>query len=172
MKTCDECGGAHHAKGKCKKHYRMPSQLNPKPLKRVKVKINWPDTRPLTKHRKESLPELLARAEKVFNARIRKRDAKSDGTFRCISCSKWHSAKEMDAGHFISKKQSSVRFNELNVWGQCHECNRMKDGNYKLYRQSLIDTIGLSLTEHLEWSSKQPFKWDRESLLKLIEKYK
>lgn len=33
MKTCDECGGKHYAKGFCKLHYRMPSQINPKPIK-------------------------------------------------------------------------------------------------------------------------------------------
>lgn len=32
-KLCDECGNKHYAKGKCKIHYRMPSQMNPKPFK-------------------------------------------------------------------------------------------------------------------------------------------
>lgn len=33
-KFCDECGRKHYAKGKCSIHYRMPSQLIPKPLVR------------------------------------------------------------------------------------------------------------------------------------------
>ena len=37
-KVCDECGGKHYAKGKCALHYRMPSQLNPKPIQRVAIK--------------------------------------------------------------------------------------------------------------------------------------
>jgi hypothetical protein len=34
-KTCSICGGDHYAKGFCRLHYKMPSQLNPKPIKRV-----------------------------------------------------------------------------------------------------------------------------------------
>lgn len=30
MKVCDECGGKHYAKNKCKLHYKMPSQIKPK----------------------------------------------------------------------------------------------------------------------------------------------
>lgn len=39
MKVCDECGDKHYAKGKCKLHYRMPSQLNPKPIKKTGTPI-------------------------------------------------------------------------------------------------------------------------------------
>lgn len=34
MKICDECGGNHYAKGKCRLHYKMPSQINPNPIKK------------------------------------------------------------------------------------------------------------------------------------------
>lgn len=33
-KTCTTCGGIHYAKGFCRMHYKMPSQLNPKPIVR------------------------------------------------------------------------------------------------------------------------------------------
>ncbi|TDO21904.1 hypothetical protein [Pedobacter duraquae] len=33
-KTCISCGLPHYAKGFCKLHYRMPSQINPKPIVR------------------------------------------------------------------------------------------------------------------------------------------
>lgn len=38
-KKCDECHKDHYAKGKCRVHYRMPSQINTKPLSKPKVKI-------------------------------------------------------------------------------------------------------------------------------------
>jgi hypothetical protein len=31
-RACNECGDTYFAKGKCRLHYRMPSQLNPKPI--------------------------------------------------------------------------------------------------------------------------------------------
>lgn len=37
-KLCDVCGGKHYAKGKCALHYKMPSQLNPKPIARTAIK--------------------------------------------------------------------------------------------------------------------------------------
>lgn len=37
-KTCITCGGKHYAKGFCAIHYRMPSQINPKPV-RVKPQV-------------------------------------------------------------------------------------------------------------------------------------
>ncbi|RAJ28896.1 hypothetical protein [Pedobacter cryoconitis] len=36
-KTCTTCGGAPYAKGFCKIHYKMPSQLNPKPIARKQM---------------------------------------------------------------------------------------------------------------------------------------
>lgn len=32
-KLCEICGGKHYAKSRCKIHYKMPSQLNPKSIK-------------------------------------------------------------------------------------------------------------------------------------------
>jgi len=35
---CDECARDSVCKGKCEYHYRMPSQINPKPLAKAKTK--------------------------------------------------------------------------------------------------------------------------------------
>jgi len=48
FKKCDECGGDHYAKGKCRIHYRMPSQMSPKPLSKPKVKIKQFSDKKLT----------------------------------------------------------------------------------------------------------------------------
>lgn len=39
-KLCNECGGKHYAKGKCKLHYKMPSSLNPKAIAKPKKPIS------------------------------------------------------------------------------------------------------------------------------------
>ena len=39
-KLCNECGGKHYAKGKCKLHYKMPSSLNPKAIAKSKKSIS------------------------------------------------------------------------------------------------------------------------------------
>jgi hypothetical protein len=34
-KVCDECGCKHYARGKCARHYKMPSQLNPRAMAKL-----------------------------------------------------------------------------------------------------------------------------------------
>lgn len=199
MKSCDECGDKHYAKGKCKLHYKMPSQLNPKPIKKGdyfrenkvsyesngtpyhkefrvldikpsdgltnKVKVN-------TKHKKDSLPELLKLAEIVFNKWIRNRDTDEHGRFICISCGKRKDATEMDAGHYYPKTCSFLRFNENNVHGECQSCNRFHNDHLDAYAQNLIKKIGVVEVARLQCSFRNEKKWDREELLEIIKKYK
>lgn len=164
-KKCSVCGGVHYAKGFCKFHYKMPSQLKPKPiLSKIKTASN-------TLKDKESLPFLLERAEKVFNRWIRNRDAKGSLKFRCISCGFWKPVDQMDAGHFHSKTYSILRFDEKNVNGECVICNRLDPDHLFGYAKNLILKIGIDEFQRLEEMKKIPFKWDRHLLLDLIKKY-
>lgn len=90
----------------------------------------------LKKEKLTPLNELLKDAEREVNQFIRNRDKK----LGCITCGD----KVTDAGHFIPVgENSALRFEELNIWGQCINCNRHKDGNRKVYRIELIKRIGL-----------------------------
>lgn len=200
MKTCKTCGGDHHAKGYCKIHYRMPSQLNPKPIKRsaikpksliemcigyiediqiAKIKLNAavsnlkPKVRSKVKTGKITLPELISRTEKVFNAWIRKRDSEYTGAFKCISCGLWKKRSECQAGHYRPSTYSALRFNEWNVHAECESCNCSDDNHLVGYRKNLIAKIGI---ENVRWLEEhklgKAFKWDRSELESIIEKYK
>lgn len=181
-KGCDfeGCEGEHHAKGKCKLHYKMPSQLNPKPISRsvsFSAPQNKPQERVFRKERSKpkdkvlTLPQLLEKTEKVFNKWIRIRDLMSDNTFLCISCQKWKPKSEGDAGHYFSKTYSVIRFHEDNVHLQCVECNRMKHGNFAGYMDGLMAKIGIERMQILAHLKNQAFKWDREYLEYLIKRY-
>lgn len=87
----------------------------------------------------EPLQYWLARAEKAFNAYIRKRD-EGQG---CISCGR-KNADVYNAGHFVSVGANrSLRFNEDNVHLQCaRPCNKDKGGNIHEYRKALLIKIG------------------------------
>lgn len=127
----------------------------------------------IQKHSKKTIPQLLKIAEKVFNAYIRNRDTE-DGMIRCISCSKLYPAKGMHAGHYLSAGHNAVvRLNENNVHAQCVRCNMHLHGNQANYRMGLIEKIGKEAVEKLEQDAKwQGFKWDRFSLIDIIETYK
>lgn len=109
------------------------------------------------------LPKLLKRAQKVFNAWIRDRDKYSG----CVSC-----GREVEqAGHYRSQNQySSLRFNEVNVQGQCIRCNHFLSGNLIDYRIGLVDRYGEQKVLHLE--SVPGFKkWSRTELEAIIKLY-
>ena len=118
------------------------------------------------KYKGKSIPQLIRIATKYFNAYIRRRDI-SDG---CISCTE---GKVENAGHFLSAgHHSAFRFHEKNVHGQCVKCNLYLSGNLLNYRKGLVKKIGLEKVEWLESQTNKPFKWDRFSLIDIIEKYR
>lgn len=168
----------------------MPSQKNPKPIRRKKpsageaqIIVTSPKlafqtanqfisvTRP-KKPKTETLPQLLKRAEKYFNLWIRRRDLLSDNTFRCISCGLFKRKSEMDAGHFYPKTYSYLRFDPDNVHGECITCNRLDDKHLAKYGLNLEEKIGWIRMERLALLKNTPCKWDRQDLLFIIENYK
>lgn len=87
----------------------------------------------------------------VFNAYIRERDKGK----ACISCNKVLT-ENYDAGHFYCvSSYPNLQFNELNVHGQCKNCNQFKDGNIEVYRRNLINRIGSANFERLELAKQK-----------------
>lgn len=85
-------------------------------------------------------------AQVAVNAYVRARDA----DMPCISCGRHHRG-QYHAGHFLSVgARPDLRFEELNIHKQCAPCNTYLSGNVVLYRQSLIEKIGIDRVEWLE----------------------
>lgn len=112
------------------------------------------------------LSRLLEKAQYVFNKWIRQRDHDKG----CISCGH----KVTEAGHYFNRGHySALRFNEVNVNGQCTGCNCHKHGNLIAYRQGLVRRYGEAKTLMLEnsadlWKVK---KWSRVELEAIIKLY-
>ena len=120
-----------------------------------------------TKRKQITLPKLLEKAQKVFNAWIRERDK----DLPCISCGKWHD--QWDAGHYVPVKGGSyLRFNEFNVWKEGKFCNGFDQFHLIGYRKNLINRIGLEKVEWLESNRHIVKKWSKTELNNIIEKYK
>lgn len=193
MKTCNECNNKHYAKGKCKFHYKMPSQINPISLNRgtpignfymkrvVKMvqsdhsddKTNKPIKTPKTIKVDLSLPELKKLAVIVFNRAIRKRDAIGGTYFKCISCGNLSMIDFADCGHYMPSTYSQLKFEPLNCHAECQQCNRHDKDHLIGYRENLINKIGRRQVDWLE-SHKMgtEHKWTREELQDIIDKYK
>jgi hypothetical protein len=118
-----------------------------------------------------TIPKLTAKAQKVFNAYIRKRDSE-DGYFICISCGQTKTIDLMDAGHYVPVKGSSaLRFDEYNVNGECKACNGFDQFHLIGYRRNLIDKVGERKVMELEYQHRLIKKWSRTELSEIIEKY-
>jgi hypothetical protein len=112
------------------------------------------------------LPKLLKKAQDTFNAFIRLRDCNKG----CISCT----GPVEHAGHYYSQgHHSALRFNEVNVNGQCCRCNRWLSGNLINYRIGLVKRYGEQKVLLLEFAAKRPHKrWTRIELIAIIDHYK
>lgn len=88
--------------------------------------------------------------DSIFSQYVRLRDADQYGMIHCISCGKRINWKYADAGHFVSRRHLSLRFDEKNVNAQCPECNRFKSGNLEKYKRGLIIKHGRFIVDYIE----------------------
>ncbi len=95
--------------------------------------------------------------------RLRECPDNSQGFARCFTCGRVHHYKEMDAGHYMSRRHKATKYDENNVRGQCVHCNRDLSGNIGEYERAL----GSELAESLRLKSKEKSKkmplWEVES---------
>jgi len=93
----------------------------------------------------------------------------------CISCGEF---RELCAGHYWAAGNfESVRFNEVNVNGQCDECNIHLHANLILYGKALVKKYGQEEVDKLDFiigleRQTGHYKRDRVTLIELIMKYK
>tara|TARA_R100000541_G_C1892260_1_gene83644 strand:+ start:1116 stop:1505 length:390 start_codon:yes stop_codon:yes gene_type:complete len=120
--------------------------------------------------KKKSRKSIVKRLDTVFSLYIRLKDADQNGYVKCISCDKIKHYKEVDAGHFISRRYMSTRYDVLNVFAQCRYCNRYAEGNQWLYSKAL-EKIKKGLPKKLYLKSKQTKKYSGDDLESLITFY-
>lgn len=103
------------------------------------------DDLPLFKGQKiTKKPDYKAKLDKVFSMYIRLRDSKQYGYkyFKCISCGKILPFEKADAGHYMSRRHNSTRFDEDNVHAECSYDNRFNAEHLDGFRDNLIKKIG------------------------------
>jgi hypothetical protein len=116
---------------------------------------------------KEKLAPLKKKADSVFSLYIRIRDGG-----RCIACGKVGEIKNMQAGHYITRKCLHLRYDEKNVHCQCYACNCMLHGDLITYRERLLDRYGEDVVTYLEEARHVSARYTASDYHKLIEIYK
>ena len=114
---------------------------------------------------------LIDKLDKEFSIFIRNRYAKN-GMAECITCGTVKEVKQLQCGHFMSRKHYSTRWDEDNCQVQCYTCNVMRYGEQYKFGLYLNATFNSDKAESLLIQSKQTLKLSDFELEKMIEKYK
>ena len=91
---------------------------------------------------------------KWFSIWTRLRDADSNGICTCITSGRKAHWKEMDAGHFISRRHNATKYDEQNVNAQSRHDNRFAAGKQFEYAIAIDKKYGKGTAEKLLNKSK------------------
>ena len=119
--------------------------------------------------KKASRKTLVKNLDNIFSEYIRRRYAKND-IVECVTCGKkgnWQGG-DMHAGHFMSRKNYSTRWDEENVQVQCKYCNTYRYGEQYLFAKHL----GQEKADELLAKSRVVAKFKDWELQEMIETYK
>jgi len=110
--------------------------------------------------------------DKVFSIFIRIIYSDFQGFCSCYTCGVRLPWQEMDAGHFIRREFSSVRYDENNVRPQCFDCNRVKGGMEESFEEHLREDLGNEVMNKLIEKGKKEKRFTDEEYQYLIDFYK
>lgn len=141
------------------------------PLKRTPIK-----RKPWVKKAEKaglSKPNLIKELDAWFSRYIRLKYSDKNGYCRCISCGKVYFWKNIQNGHYMSRRYMSTRFSEDNCRPQGVECNIFNQGAIQMYRRALIKEIGEQRVDLIEVRARQENKnWSLFELQQMIKYYK
>ena len=121
----------------------------------------------MPKIKKPTRSKLVKKLDTVFSQYIRLSNADNNKNCICVTCNKTFFWKEIQAGHFMSRKHYSIRWDERNVKPQCAGCNVFRYGEQ--FKFSLY--LGNKLSEELLAESRVIRKFTNVELEEMIQKY-
>jgi len=111
--------------------------------------------------------ELVQDADRLFSRFVRLRDMGKDEKCTCISCGVRKDWKKMHCGHYASRSNIGIRFEELNGNSQCPYCNCNLHGNLELYAENL-EKIHPGSVSWLEEQARMVSKPSKDELKQII----
>ena len=117
--------------------------------------------------KKPTRSKLVKKLDTVFSQWTRLSNADNNKNCICVTCNKAFFWKEIQAGHFMSRKHYSIRWDERNVKPQCAACNVFRYGEQ--YKYSLY--LGNKLSKKLLEESRKIVKFTNVELEEMIQKY-
>jgi hypothetical protein len=113
----------------------------------------------------------MKRLDTVFSIFRRMRAETGNGTVFCYTCGRAGTVKTMQAGHYISRRHMSTRWDEINVQAQCVACNIFNQGNGPAFARALVRQYGDQILDVLEMKKNNTCKMGRFEYEILIKEY-
>lgn len=179
-KPCKECGVKQYKRTyglghncRCYQKWLITTPEGREKVKRSTLKATAPrkelERAEIRIKSERAIPAALASTKAAVHGYVQARDKGKP----CISCGTPYK-EDFHAGHmFKAELYSTVRFDFLNINGQCQYCNLRMDGNVAEYMLRLPQRIGQEkfdmLLKRAKQDKKVAHKWDLE-ILKTIRK--
>lgn len=123
--------------------------------------------------KKKSIGKLKKEADAAFSTYIRTKYADPHTQLvACVTCGMQRPIKEMQNGHYVTRGNNHLRYDERNCHPQDYSCNVARKGNYPAYATFMVRTYGADILEQLEDESKQLKQWKDFELIELTKLYK
>lgn len=165
---CESCDAVLSTKRQyCDDRCRQIELCKCKGTAKYRNKFVAPDFQAMIRAEAAALPSRTVQA--VVNGIIRPVH-RVIGEVVCVTCGlvgPWYGGvgfRQMQTGHFCSRKDQSVLFTELNVAVQCARCNQ-PPGSPNEFRIWMTDTRGIECIELIEGLARHVHSFTRDELV-------
>tara|TARA_R110000824_G_scaffold387303_1_gene582534 strand:- start:1628 stop:2032 length:405 start_codon:yes stop_codon:yes gene_type:complete len=120
----------------------------------------------------KTISKLKKELDTWFSLFIRIRDADDLGFVMCFTSKRFYHYKNIHAGHFMSRKSHSTRWDEYNVQPQSAADNIFAQGRQYQFGKELDFKYGEGTAERLQQKARQIQKFSRSDYEEKISYYK
>ena len=156
-------------RGLCDKHYAEEQIAK---AKKRELTAKAKEKRAKIREKKaSSVSKLRDTLDQVFSKYIRLRDTDKYGNGYCIDCGERIEWKNVQCGHFISRKMMATRWDEQNCQAQKDGCNMFQQGRQFEFGLGLDNLYGPGTAEQILNRSREIKKWTSFGLKEMIQHY-
>ena len=137
---------------------------------KTKLKARPPKLR--KKQPKPTITKLKKEADRWFSLATRYRLSEQIAGLwvcECVTCGVKKAVKDMQCGHFMSRRFTATRYSEENTAAQCYRCNVAFNGEQFKFGQAVDSLYGDGAARRLMDEASQPHRFTTEELLAIIE---
>ena len=120
----------------------------------------------MAKRKKSTVAQEVEKAAKLLQRLVRLKASDDNGYCQCVTCGKIDHYKNMQGGHFYSRRHTVFKLFEENIHVQCPACNQwgMKTTKiqeaYRIYMEDVYGVRRIKAMQRLAWRASPKFNRD------------